>query len=86
MGVDITSSMLDIDKKRLGKQGKLVEADVYDMDLQETFDIDISNGGVWEINQRDDQADLGSHTKDIDQEIKGLLILLYTSVKTGYYY
>ena len=47
MGVNTTSSMLDIDKKRLGKQGKLVEADVYDMDLQETFDIAIYNGGVW---------------------------------------
>ncbi|NEN93722.1 MAG: class I SAM-dependent methyltransferase, partial [Okeania sp. SIO3H1] len=71
-GVDITSSMLDIARKRLGEWGKLVEADVYNMDLKETFDIAVSSGGVWVINQRGDRTDLGNHTNEIPQDIKGL--------------
>ncbi|NER01423.1 MAG: class I SAM-dependent methyltransferase [Okeania sp. SIO3C4] len=71
-GVDITSSMLNIARKRLGEWGNLVEADVYEMNLQETFDIAVSNGGVWEINQRGDRSDLGNDMKDIDEDIKGL--------------
>lgn len=46
-GVDFTASMLEIGKKRLGDRAKLVEADVVTMDLDETFDAAISNGGVW---------------------------------------
>ncbi len=71
-GVDITSSMLDIARKRLGAWGKLVEADVIEMDLQDTFDIAVSSGGVWVINQRGDSNDLGDHGGGIDQDIKGL--------------
>lgn len=56
----------------MGEWGKLVEADVIDMNLQETFDIAVSSGGVWVINQRDDRSDLGTHDSDIDQDIKGL--------------
>lgn len=71
-GVDITSSMLEIARKRLGAWGKLIEADVIDMDLQETFDIAVSSGGVWVINQRENRTDLGTHDSDIEQDIKGL--------------
>ncbi|NEP86825.1 MAG: class I SAM-dependent methyltransferase [Okeania sp. SIO2C2] len=71
-GVDITSSMLDIARKRLGEWGKLIEADVYIMDLQETFDIAVSSRGVWVISQRGDRTDLGNHTNEIPQDIKGL--------------
>ncbi len=72
-GVDITVSMLNIAKKRLGEWGKLVEADIYDMNLQETFDIAVSSRGVWVISQRGDRTDLRNHTKDISQDIKGLI-------------
>ena len=72
-GVDITSSMLNIARKRLGEWGKLVEADIYDMNLQETFDIAVSNRGVWVISKRGDRTDLRNHTKDIDEDIKGLI-------------
>lgn len=72
-GVDITSPMLVIARERLGEWGKLIEADVYEMDLQETFDIAVSSGGVWVINQRGDRTDLGNHTKDIEEDIKGLI-------------
>ena len=71
-GVDITSSMLDIARKRLGEWGKLVEADVIEMDLQNTFDIAVSSGGVWVINQRGERTDLGNHGGNIDRDIKGL--------------
>ena len=71
-GVDMTSSMLNTARKRLAEWGNLVEADVYEMNLQETFDIAVSNGGVWEINQRGDRADLGNEMKNIDEDIKGL--------------
>ena len=64
--------MLDIARKRLGKWGKLVEADVIEMDLQNTFDIAVSSGGVWVINQRGERTDLGNHGGNIDQDIKGL--------------
>ncbi|MGD1804968.1 class I SAM-dependent DNA methyltransferase [Dapis sp. BLCC M126] len=72
-GVDITSSMLNIAKTRLGEWGKLVEADIYDMNLQETFDIAVSSRGVWVISQRCDRTDLRNHTKDIFEDIKGLI-------------
>ncbi|MEM7724877.1 MAG: class I SAM-dependent methyltransferase [Cyanobacteria bacterium P01_A01_bin.45] len=71
-GVDITSSMLDVARKRLGKWGKLVEADVIDMNLQETFDMAVSSGGVWVINQRDDRFDLGTHDNNFERDLKGL--------------
>ena len=71
-GVYITTQMLEIARKRLGEWGKLVEADVCDMNLQETFDIAVSSGGVWVINQRGDRTDIGSHTKSVEQDIKGL--------------
>ncbi|MDJ0674521.1 MAG: class I SAM-dependent methyltransferase [Calothrix sp. MO_167.B42] len=71
-GVDITSSMLEIARKRLGEWGKLVEADVIEMNLGETFDIAVSSGGVWVINQRDNRTDLGTHDSDIERDIKGL--------------
>nr|MDJ0555659.1 class I SAM-dependent methyltransferase [Microcoleaceae cyanobacterium MO_207.B10] len=71
-GVDITASMLDIARKRLGEWGNLVEADVYEMNLQETFDIAVSSGGVWVIIEQDNRTDLGNHTKDINEDIKGL--------------
>ncbi|MGD1717396.1 class I SAM-dependent DNA methyltransferase [Dapis sp. BLCC M172] len=72
-GVDITLSMLNIARQRLGEWGNLVEADIYNMNLQETFDIAVSSRGVWVISQRGDQTDLRNHTKDIDEDIKGLI-------------
>lgn len=71
-GVDITASMLDVAKERLGEWAKLIEADVIEMDLQETFDMAVSSGGVWVINQRGDKTALGTHDSDIEQDIKGL--------------
>uniref|UniRef100_UPI000B4A03CC class I SAM-dependent methyltransferase n=1 Tax=Calothrix rhizosoleniae TaxID=888997 RepID=UPI000B4A03CC len=72
-GVDFTAPMLDIARERLGEWGTLLEADVVDMDLKDTFDIAVSSGGVWVIIQGDNRTDLGTHLKDIDQDIKGLI-------------
>ncbi|CCQ68786.1 Methyltransferase type 12 [Crocosphaera watsonii WH 0402] len=69
-GVDITTQMLEIARKRLGEWGKLVEADVCDMNLQETFDIAVSSGGVWVINQRGDRTDIGSHRKVLSRILR----------------
>lgn len=71
-GVDITASMLDIARTRLGEWGTLIEADVMAMDLQDTFDMAISSGGVWVINQRKGRTDLGIHGNNINQSIQGL--------------
>lgn len=71
-GVDFTASFLDIARKRLGESVKLLEADVVKMDLQNTFDIAVSSGGVWVIIQREDKTDLGTHLTDIHQDIEGL--------------
>lgn len=71
-GVDITAPMLDIARKRLGEWGKLVEANLMDTDLQDTFDMAVSSGGVWVINQRKGRTDLGIHGSNINQNITGL--------------
>ncbi|MEH1846929.1 MAG: class I SAM-dependent methyltransferase [Nostoc sp.] len=46
-GIDISQSMLNTAKKRLGNKIKLVECDVLDMQLEESFDLAYSNSGVW---------------------------------------
>ncbi|NET00653.1 MAG: class I SAM-dependent methyltransferase [Sphaerospermopsis sp. SIO1G2] len=74
-GVDITASMLEIARERLGENVKLVEADVIKMDLQETFDMAISSGGVWIISQRGDKNNLGTHGGDIELHLQGLINL-----------
>jgi len=65
-GVDFTASMLEIGKKRLGDRAKLVEADVVTMDLDETFDAAISNGGVWGILDLGDRWEFGGHVPGIE--------------------
>ncbi|MEM8718834.1 MAG: class I SAM-dependent methyltransferase [Cyanobacteria bacterium P01_G01_bin.39] len=71
-GVDITASMLDIARKRLGEWGKLVEADIFDTDLKDEFNMAVSSGGVWVINQRKGRTDLGIHGSNIESNIQGL--------------
>ncbi|MDZ8034351.1 class I SAM-dependent methyltransferase [Nostoc sp. DedSLP04] len=46
-GIDISKQMLDVAKKRLGNKIKLVESDVLNMQLEESFDLAYSNSGVW---------------------------------------
>lgn len=82
-GVDITASMLEIARKRLGENVKLVEADVMKMDLQETFDMAISSGGVWIISQRGDKNNLGTHGGDIELHLQGLTNLAKHIRKDG---
>lgn len=45
-GIDHTPAMLDIAKKRLGDQVKLLEADIVSMPSSNQFDVAISNGGL----------------------------------------
>ena len=45
----------------LGNWGELIEVDVIEMDLQSTFDLAVSRGGVWVINDRENRYDLGTH-------------------------
>ncbi|MDZ8263685.1 class I SAM-dependent methyltransferase [Nostoc sp. ChiQUE01b] len=46
-GIDISKQMLDVAKKRLGNKIKLVESDVLNMQLEESFDLAYTNSGVW---------------------------------------
>ena len=48
-GVDFAPSMLEIAYQRLPKNVRLEEADAVTMDLNDTYDVAISNGGVWGI-------------------------------------
>ena len=71
-GIDFTPSMLEIAKKRLGNQVKLLEADVVTMDLNATFDVAISNGGVWIVFDLGNQWELGTHIPGIEANLQGL--------------
>ncbi len=70
-GVDITPSMLEIAKKRLGSEVELILADVLTMDLKATFDVSISNGGVWMFVADGDRRELVSHIPDIQASYQG---------------
>jgi len=74
-GVDIEPSMLDIARKRLGEGVKLIEADAVTMDLNATFDVAISNGGVWGILDLGDRWEFGGHIAGIEDNRKGLSTL-----------
>ncbi len=73
-GVYFTASMLEIAKKRLGDTFKLIEADAVTMDLNATFDVAISNGGVWGILDLDDRDrwEFGGHVPSIEANRQGL--------------
>jgi SAM-dependent methyltransferase len=47
VGIDHTTEMLDRARARLGDSVELHQADVCSLDLGQTFDAAISNGGVW---------------------------------------
>lgn len=73
-GVDFTASMLEIAKKRLPDKVKLIEADAVTMDLNATFDVAISNGGVWGILDKGDRDrwEFGGHVPSIEANRQGL--------------
>lgn len=71
-GVDFTPSLLKIAEKRLNNQVKLIEADVVTMDLNMTFDVAISNGGVWGILDLGDTWEFGGHVPGIETNRQGL--------------
>ena len=71
-GVDFTPSMLDIARRRVGGEIRLIEADVASMDLDGTFDAAISSGGVWVIIDSGQEFLLGTHLLDYEHEVAGL--------------
>ncbi|MDJ1183903.1 class I SAM-dependent methyltransferase [Roseofilum casamattae] len=71
-GVDFTASLLEIGAKRLGDRVQLIEADVVSMDLNATFDVAISNGGVWGILDLGDRWQFGGHVPGVEANRKGL--------------
>ena len=72
-GVDFSSSMLDIAKKRLGDKVKLIETDVVTMDLNESFDVAISNGGVWVYYDCSNCSEVGSLIPNVEANLPGLV-------------
>ena len=72
-GVDFSSSMLDIAKNRLGDRAKLIEADVVTMNLNATFDVAISNGGVWVSYDCGDRWEVGSLIPNVEANFPGLV-------------
>ena len=71
-GIDFTASMLKIAQQRLGDRAKLIEADVVTMNLNETFDVAISNGGVWIVFDLGDRRQLGTHILGFEDNLQGL--------------
>ena len=82
-GVDFTPSMLDIARRRLGNRVRLLEADVTEMSLGETFDAAISCGGVWHIVQIGEaEYAMSSHIPGYGANLRGLENLA-AHVRTG---
>ncbi|NER06301.1 MAG: class I SAM-dependent methyltransferase [Okeania sp. SIO3C4] len=71
-GVDITPSFLEIAKKRLGNKAKFIVADALKMELNKTFDVAISNAGVWLFINWGDRLELVSHIPDVQANYQGL--------------
>lgn len=71
-GIDFTRSMLEIAKERLGDRATLIEADVVTMDLNATFDVAISNGGVWVSYDCGDRSEVGSLIPNPEDNFQGL--------------
>ncbi len=71
-GIDFTPSMLEIAKDRVGDRVKLLEADAVTMDLQATFDVALSNGGVWGILDSGDPWQFGGHVPGVEANRQGL--------------
>ncbi|MGB3508775.1 MAG: class I SAM-dependent methyltransferase [Microcoleaceae cyanobacterium] len=71
-GMDITPSMLDIAKSRLGGKAKLLEGDVVSMDLPESFDVVYSNGGPIGFAKVGDDYHLGCFISNLEDNAKAL--------------
>ena len=71
-GVDFTASLLEIAKTRLENRAELIEADAVTMNLDTTFDVAISNGGVWGILDLGDRWEFGGHVPGIEANRQGL--------------
>ncbi len=71
-GVYITPSFLEVAKKRLGNKAKLIVADALAMELNKTFDVAISNAGVWLFISCGDRLELVSHIPDVQANYQGL--------------
>lgn len=71
-GVDITPSMLEVAKNRLGNLVTLIEADAVTMNLEKMFDVAISNGGVWGILDLGERREFGGHVPGVEANRKGL--------------
>jgi len=65
--------MLEIAKERLGDKAELIEADVVKMDLNATFDVAISNGGVWVSYDCGDRWEVGSLIPNVEANLPGLV-------------
>ena len=81
-GVDITPSFVEIAKKRLGNKAKLIVADALTMELNKTFDVAISNAGVWLFISCGDRLELVSHIPDVQANYQGLKNLAH-HLRTG---
>ncbi len=71
-GVDYTASMLEIAESRVGNKVKLIEADAVTMNLNQKFEVAISNGGVWGILDLGDHWEFGGHVPGIAANRQGL--------------
>jgi SAM-dependent methyltransferase len=84
-GIDHTPAMLDIAKKRLGDQVKLLEADIVSMPSSNQFDVAISNGGLCAFVDTGDEYDFYTHLPDDESNIQALQNVANSLYQSGWF-
>ena len=72
VGIDFSPEMIEMAKKRLPNNIRLVECDVAKMNLECKFDAAISSGGTWVIVQSNNELLLGTHLFNRENDFCGL--------------
>ena len=67
-----SSVLLAQARQRLGNTVQLLEADVLHMNLDVSFEVAYSSGGVWCLSEVDQEYWLYSHLPEMDDNIEGL--------------
>ncbi len=75
-GIEHTAEMLAFAQERIGEKVQLLLLNILEMDLPERFDAALSNGGIWYFAKDGDHLTFHSHLANIEQDKKGLNILV----------
>ena len=65
-GIDTSSSLLEIAKKKLGSKVNLYCQSIAELNLNQVFDVAYSRGGAWTFVRDDTETMLASHILNLD--------------------